>query len=115
MVGGGAVAQADPDSSAVTPAWRRTISDVIVANIWAENATVAEIQAVKQGVYDQIQPLRELAPVPYGGQYINEVRAWISFSVHLLIIAYSSPMISRWTGKVLIGADTTRDSSLSRR
>jgi len=95
MVGGGAVAQGDADSSAVTPAWRTTISDVIVANTWAENATLAEIQAVKQGVYDQIQPLRALAPVPLGGQYVNEVRACMSFSGHLLIIAYRRPMTSR--------------------
>ena len=95
MVGGGAVAQGDPDSAAVTPAWRTTITDMTIANAWAENATVAEIQAVKQGVYDQMQPLRALAPVPLGGQYINEVSACMFFSVHLLIITYRSPMTSR--------------------
>ena len=95
MVGGGAVAQGDPDSAAVTPAWRTTASDMTVGNVWAENATLAEIQAAKQGVYNQIQPLRELAPVPIGGQYINEVRACMSFSVHLLIIVDRSPMTSR--------------------
>ncbi|THU85198.1 FAD-binding domain-containing protein [Dendrothele bispora CBS 962.96] len=72
MVGGGAVASADPDSAAVTPAWRTAITDVTIANEYDVTATAEEIQALRQNVFDQVQPLRELAPVPQGGQYLNE-------------------------------------------
>jgi hypothetical protein len=68
------VAAADPDSAAVTPAWRITGTDMTIANAWNATSTPEEIQAVRQGVFDQIQPLRELGPIPNGGQYINEVR-----------------------------------------
>ncbi|TFY70738.1 hypothetical protein EVG20_g2280 [Dentipellis fragilis] len=72
MVGGGAVAATDPDSAAVTPAFRTMISDIGATGTWDENATPEEIQAVRQTVSDQIEPLRQLGPIPAGGQYINE-------------------------------------------
>lgn len=72
LVGGGAVSQVDPDSSSVTPAWRTTISDIVLTTTWQEGSNLSVIQAARQSVHDQLQPLRELAPVPAGGQYINE-------------------------------------------
>ena len=74
MVGGGAVAAADPNSAAAAPAWRTAITDMTLANGGNESATPEIIQSVRQSVFDQIQPLRELGPIPAGGQYLNEVR-----------------------------------------
>ncbi|TFY79238.1 hypothetical protein EWM64_g4777 [Hericium alpestre] len=72
MVGGGAVAAIDPDSAAAAPAWRTAITDMTLADAWNETSTPAQIQSVKQSVFEQIQPLRELGPIPAGGQYLNE-------------------------------------------
>jgi len=71
MVAGGAVSQTDPDSVAVTPAWRTAVSDMTVIPTVGVNASV-DIRAIQQLGYDQIQPFRELAPPPAGGQYLNE-------------------------------------------
>ncbi|KAJ8086653.1 hypothetical protein AAF712_001966 [Marasmius tenuissimus] len=72
MVGGGAVAAFDGSKVSATPAWRRTISDMTVANEYESDATPEQIQALREDVYNQIEPLRQLAPAPHGGQYMNE-------------------------------------------
>ncbi|EPQ52429.1 FAD-binding domain-containing protein [Gloeophyllum trabeum ATCC 11539] len=76
MVGGGAVAAVGPDETAVTPAWRTSVSDMTVlpgfATGGAAALTVGALDAMYQSAYDQIQPLRALAPPPAGGQYLNE-------------------------------------------
>ncbi|KZT64785.1 FAD-binding domain-containing protein [Daedalea quercina L-15889] len=74
LVGGGAVAEVDPDSAAVTPAFRRTISDIeTFLTFETDNTTTAAtFQQQMTEVHDQYAPLRELAPAPYGGQYYNE-------------------------------------------
>ncbi|KAH7887276.1 hypothetical protein F5I97DRAFT_1925727 [Phlebopus sp. FC_14] len=69
MVAGGAVAEVDPDSASVTPAWRTAISD-INATPSVDPANPLEAQQIAT---QQIQPFRELAPVSAGGgQYLNE-------------------------------------------
>ncbi|THH17462.1 hypothetical protein EW146_g3347 [Bondarzewia mesenterica] len=72
MVGGGAVAVVGPNSTAVAPAWRTALSDMTVTGSFNQTSNATEIYVVMQSVHDQIQPLRELAPVPAGGQYLNE-------------------------------------------
>ena len=76
LVGGGAVAQVDPDSSAVTPAFRRTISDIGTFTTFDTDntTTAASIEQMMTQLHDEYAALRELAPSPYGGQYYNEVR-----------------------------------------
>lgn len=82
MVGGGAVAAASEDSVAAAPAWRNAISDMTLSSSWDEAATPSEIQAVRQTVFDLIQPLREIGPPPAGGQYLNEASPYnISISL----------------------------------
>ncbi|KIJ64540.1 hypothetical protein HYDPIDRAFT_111875 [Hydnomerulius pinastri MD-312] len=69
MVAGGAVSQFGPDSASVTPAWRTAISDVIAMPAVDPTNPLGAAQMATQ----QIQPLRELAPVSAGGgQYLNE-------------------------------------------
>ncbi|TFK49873.1 FAD-binding domain-containing protein [Heliocybe sulcata] len=77
MVGGGAVAAVDADETAVTPAWRTSVSDMTVLPGFVTGGegalTVDVLDAMYQSAYDQIQPLRELAPPGLGGgQYLNE-------------------------------------------
>lgn len=72
MVGGGVVSKVDPEAVPVTPAWRTAITDMFISTFW-DSSDPAEIQAAKQQTFDLIQPFRELAPIPAGGQYLNEV------------------------------------------
>ncbi|KAJ7137762.1 hypothetical protein C8R44DRAFT_838071 [Mycena epipterygia] len=71
MVGGGAVAQIDPDSAAVTPAWRTAITEIEVLPSFSDPPTT-DIRVIQQEAFNSIQPFRELAPPPFGGQYLNE-------------------------------------------
>jgi hypothetical protein len=74
MVGGGAVASVDPDETATTPAWRTALTDITILPVWGANGgDSTNFTAQYQTVFDQIAPFRDLAPVPAGGQYINEV------------------------------------------
>ncbi|PCH42465.1 FAD-binding domain-containing protein [Wolfiporia cocos MD-104 SS10] len=72
MIGGGAVASADPDSVAVTPAWRRMTAHILLTTSWNQTSDPAVVEAARKSVRDQVEPLRQLAPLPIGGQYINE-------------------------------------------
>jgi hypothetical protein len=71
MVASGVVSQIDPDSVPVTPAWRTAVSDITVIPSVGVNASV-DIRTIQKLGFDQIQPFRELAPPPSGGQYLNE-------------------------------------------
>jgi hypothetical protein len=68
MVGGGAVAKQAPNAAAITPAWRNTISDMII-----ELPATGDIRPFQQAAHEQLAPIRQLAPPPTGGQYYNEV------------------------------------------
>ncbi|TFK51006.1 FAD-binding domain-containing protein [Heliocybe sulcata] len=76
MVGGGEVAKVGVDETAVTPAWRTAVSDMTVLPGFvtggAAGLTVDTLNAMYESAFNQIQPLRELAPPPLGGQYLNE-------------------------------------------
>ena len=76
LIGGGAIADVDPGSTAVTPAWRTAITDFTVIPSFSSSNT-SDILAIQKTAFDEIQPFRELAPIPAGGQYINEVGATI--------------------------------------
>ncbi|KAJ6573868.1 hypothetical protein DFH09DRAFT_1151296 [Mycena vulgaris] len=71
MVAGGAVSQIDPDSAAVTPAWRTSISDMTILPSFTA-ADDVDIRVIQQTAFDEMQALRTLAPPPSGGQYLNE-------------------------------------------
>lgn len=76
MVGGGPVATQDPSTVAVTPAWRNIVSDLVLlpTGPGLPPATTADVPAIRQTLFDQMQTFRQLAPPPIGGQYLNEVR-----------------------------------------
>ena len=77
LVGGGAVAEVGENETSVTPAFRRTVSDIASFTQFASTGNASDastLQQLIQEVHDQFAPLRELAPAPYGGQYLNEVR-----------------------------------------
>ncbi|KAF8904749.1 hypothetical protein CPB84DRAFT_1772742 [Gymnopilus junonius] len=74
MVGGGPVATADPSTVALTPAWRTIVSDLVLlpTGPGLPPATTADVPAIRQALFDQMQVFRQLAPPPIGGQYLNE-------------------------------------------
>ncbi|PCH42460.1 FAD-binding domain-containing protein [Wolfiporia cocos MD-104 SS10] len=72
VVGGGVVSTIDPDSAAVTPAWRRMITHVIARAPFNQTSDPKVVEAYRQAAHNYTEPLQRLAPIPYGGQYINE-------------------------------------------
>ncbi|KAI0698162.1 hypothetical protein BC835DRAFT_1405494 [Cytidiella melzeri] len=72
LVGGGAVAGVAKDATAITPAFRDTISDMTITCPFNETNSASDLAASKQACHDQLKPLRDLSPVPFGGQYLNE-------------------------------------------
>jgi hypothetical protein len=81
MVGGGRVAQVAGDATAVSPAWRNMISDLSITFGFNGTDSAADYLDAQKSVYAQVEPFRQLAPVPQGGQYLNEVR-----SRHIVVI-----------------------------
>ncbi|KAJ7610291.1 hypothetical protein DFH06DRAFT_1346069 [Mycena polygramma] len=71
MVAGGAVAELNADAVAVTPAWRTAISDLTILPSFGAAPDV-DIRIIQQEAFDSMQPFRDLAPPPFGGQYLNE-------------------------------------------
>ncbi|KAK7448042.1 hypothetical protein VKT23_013799 [Stygiomarasmius scandens] len=71
---GGAVSEIPVNATAVSPGFRHSISDLsVLVNFNAEDATTAnEVHNFAQAAHDQLAPLRELSPPPFGGQYVNE-------------------------------------------
>ncbi|KAF5336773.1 hypothetical protein D9758_016398 [Tetrapyrgos nigripes] len=69
-VAGGKVAQIDPDSAGVNPAWRKASAFFISAALWPEGVTVDEYRAIQQKLKDNLAILDSLAPG--GGTYFNE-------------------------------------------
>lgn len=76
MVGGGAVSKVPVDATAVTPAWRGAVTDMIV-DIPVTGA-FSDVRVAQKAAHDQMAPIRKLAPVPAGGMYLNEVRSSLS-------------------------------------
>ena len=72
MVAGGVVADVDPDSVGLNPAWRKAGVHVTLSGTWPDGATAAEIDDVRAAVDASNAQLRALAPD--SGAYFNEVR-----------------------------------------
>ena len=72
-VGGGVVASVAPNSVAAHPAWRSCLVDVAISGFWDASATPDEVTAIRQGISDQMAPLRNLTTGPLYAQYLNEV------------------------------------------
>jgi len=72
---GGAVSEVLVNATAVSPGFRHSFPDLsVLVNFNAEDATTAnEIHSFAQAAHNQLAPLRELSPPPFGGQYVNEV------------------------------------------
>ncbi|KAF8958853.1 hypothetical protein BDZ97DRAFT_1906376 [Flammula alnicola] len=63
LVGGGAVAQVDPDAASVNPAFRIMLTDLTIALSWnATTATIQDIEGVRQNVTDLANGLRAITP-----------------------------------------------------
>ncbi|OJT14043.1 hypothetical protein TRAPUB_9400 [Trametes pubescens] len=58
------------EQTSVSPAWRSALWHVIYIDYWAYNTTVAERAQIYQGLEDDAQALRDIAP--HSGVYWNE-------------------------------------------
>jgi hypothetical protein len=79
IVAGGAVARNSDVSSAVNPAWRRTLSHVSIIRGWGANATLAEQTQVQKELTEEMIPALKklrLSDEPEMGSYLNEADAY---------------------------------------
>ena len=67
------MAQVASDATAITPAWRGAVSDMSITLGFNESNNAADYINAQKSAYAQMEPFRQLAPVPKGGQYLNEV------------------------------------------
>ncbi|KAF4613051.1 hypothetical protein D9613_010701 [Agrocybe pediades] len=74
MVGGGPVSTNDPSEVSITPAWRNITTSLIIlpTGILGIDDPTSSLEAIRRSSYEQTQVFRELAPPPFGGQYLNE-------------------------------------------
>ena len=72
LVTGGQVARVDPDATGLNPAWRNSMVYVGIGTSWDDGATLAEIDAARQLLIQDMKTLEGIAPE--SGAYFNEVR-----------------------------------------
>ena len=72
LVTGGQVSRVDPESTGLNPAWRKSLVLAEVGTAWQDGADLAEIQAARQLVIQNMKILEGIAPE--SGAYLNEVR-----------------------------------------
>ena len=71
----------DPDSTGLNPAWRNSLAFTIIGTTWREGADLAEIEAARQLLVQDMRILEGIAPK--SGAYLNEVRVTRLFTNHL--------------------------------
>lgn len=71
LVAGGAVAEVDPESTGLNPAWRKALVHSAFGFAWPDGASTEELIAVQEQVAKHTRDLEEL--VPDSGAYFNEV------------------------------------------
>ena len=71
LVAGGQVSHVDPDSMGLNPAWRNGLVLVYISRTWREGANLAEIEAARQLLIEDMRTLEAIAPE--SGAYFNEV------------------------------------------
>jgi hypothetical protein len=70
FVAGGAVAQVDPDSTGLNPAWRQALVHVLWGTGWQEGTPFSEIKQLRAVVARSLTRISELAG---SSAYFNEV------------------------------------------
>ncbi|KAJ3520405.1 hypothetical protein NM688_g9166 [Phlebia brevispora] len=70
LVAGGAVADADPSSTGLNPAWRKALIHTITGVGWDEGSSAAEIMQQRDQLKQYTAILNNLAP--HSGAYLNE-------------------------------------------
>ena len=72
LVTGGQVSRVDPDATGLNPAWRNSMVYATLGTAWEDGATLAEIDAARQLLIQDMKILEGIAPD--SGAYFNEVR-----------------------------------------
>jgi len=71
LVTGGQVSRVDPESTGLNPVWRKSLVLAGVVAVWQDGANLAEIQAVRRLIIQDMKTLEGIAPE--SGAYLNEV------------------------------------------
>jgi len=71
-VSGGAMSKIPPDFNSVNPAWRTSLGNMGLFGGWPDGTTSAQQLQILQAASDLMAPIRNLAPAPISGQYLNE-------------------------------------------
>ncbi|KAJ7266450.1 FAD-binding domain-containing protein [Mycena haematopus] len=72
LVAGGQVSANANISSAVTPAWRTTKNHIILADVWDDSASLAEIDTIRHRFQTTRRAILEQLSGPNAGSYSNE-------------------------------------------
>lgn len=70
LVAGGAVAQVDPDSTGLNPAWRKALVHLLWGTGWQEGTPFSEIKQLRAVIAQSLTRVSELAG---SSAYFNEV------------------------------------------
>lgn len=103
------MANVSGDATAVTPAWRDSIADFTIIFGFNETTNATDYVNAKNTVHSQIEPFRQIAPAPQGGQYLNEVSCHpsnVNGECDVDLVCYRAMSWSR-TGSRRTGALTT--------
>lgn len=82
LVAGGAVAQVDPASTGLNPAWRTALMHVVAGESWPQGSSSAYINDVRGQLKNILGELEALAPG--AGAYFNEVSGAPLYTTRLL-------------------------------
>jgi len=115
----------DPDATGLNPAWRNSMVYTTIGTSWQDGATLAEIDAARQLLIQDMKILEGIAPE--SGAYFNEVRFTpphprCSDPVRVFLLICLSPRCACYrlldtnsTGRNPSSAVTTTSSGLSSR
>lgn len=77
IVSGGAVSRnGQTIDSALNPAWRRTATHITIGTGWDPSASLAEQDAIKKVVAEDVRLLRSIEEPQEMGAYLNEAYAY---------------------------------------
>jgi hypothetical protein len=101
----------DPESTGLNPAWRKSLVYTTLGTFWKDGANVAEIDAARQLLIQDMKILEGIAPD--SGAYLNEVRVpnlFFFLSNSNRAVARRRPRDTNSTGRNLSLALTTTSS-----
>ena len=104
---GGAVAKADPDSTGLNPAWRKTLGEVYVTVGWPAGSPNSVVNLAVESLKNNTEIIDRLSVD--SASYLNEVRFLRYFFAQKLNTNLNRGPCMRRTSRRRISGHTTRD------